>query len=162
MKHLKSYFVLLISLFIVGVQNSQADDLHYDMKAFLKSKDSLPYRTICKLARPGCEFINGKIFDLRGDENNVLNEVDLAIYTDDVTLHIGLRIEKNRFVEIKDLSNTANWAVSSHLESFINEMVKMFSQDKIKWIERKIGVPLNEMDAKQLCLASLTLQLWTF
>lgn len=145
--------VLFLSIQFAGAQN-----IKYKFESFFETKDQLAYHTLCQWAIPNDRFIRGSYIE---DGDNVY----VTIYADNGTLHVNLHKTNDIFDKIEKAEPT-DWATpfvpAKVLKYLSDDLVKRYKADAIAWIEKKMGTPLKRMSADQMCLASLTLLLWTY
>lgn len=158
MKHLRRIFTLTLLLFTVSIQFATAQSIESQWRDFFYSKNQLAYRTICRLAHPFNTYVSGSMYM---DGSYFIVTVNSEKYT------IRVRIHKSgdRFDSIETLSDTdwaPAWVASNLIKSFANDMYENYHSDVIARVERIYGQRLYDMNAKQMCLAVLTLHLWTY
>lgn len=80
----------------------------------------------------------------------------LEIRTDNGIISLTLFWDNLRFYDI----GISGKKTLDNLKGFVENMTKKFKKEEIAFVERKWGKRLSEMNAKELCCASLTLQYW--
>ena len=158
MKQLRKFFTLTLLLFTVSIQFAAAQSIESQWRDFFNAKNQLAYRTICRLAHPTNTFVSGSMYIDGG-------YFIVTIHSEDYTLKVRLHKSNDRFDSIEKISDNdwaPTWVFSNIIKSFANDMYENYHSDVIARIERMYGQRLYDMNAKQMTLAALTLQLWVY
>ena len=159
---MKKYVTILILLFSLGCQFAEAQGIKGFWNTFFQAKNKRAYQTIGRLFAPNSEFLSGK-FNAGPDGESY--SLSLEVRTIDGTIFASLQANKKKYV-IEDISYATSIKVppaesAKILKSFATEMRKTYNADAIKWIEKKMGKPIEKMNNKEMCIADLTLLYWT-
>lgn len=155
---MRKYLIAILLLFCMGGQHVGAQELRSDLRVFFSSNNKYAYRTICRLFAPNNEFINGR-FGMIDDKT-----MHVVISCDDGDIYLDLHLSKDRFetIDIQPINWAAPYVSSKVLKSFADDLVKKYKPDIIKWTENKMGKRIHQMNAKEMCLAALTMYYWLY
>ncbi len=166
MKTLKRLFAAVALLFVVSVQFANAQSLEDQWRAFFRSDDNLPYRTICRLAHPTNDFVSGSLYL---DQNNY---IIVTIYSEDsdgsYTLKVRLHFSSNgrpRFDSITKISDNdfpSAWFAARLIKMAADDIFEDYHSETLTLIEDMYGQRLRDMNPQELTLAALTLLLWGY
>ena len=155
---MRKYLIAFLLVSCTGGQLVEAQELRSDLSVFFSSSNKYAYRTICRLFAPNNEFINGR-FGMIDDKT-----MHVSIYCDDGDIYLNLHLANDRFdtIDIQPINWAAPYVSSKVLKSFADELVKKYNSDIIKWIENKMGKRIPQMNAKEMCLAALSVYYWLY
>lgn len=163
MKKLKRIIAVTLLLFVASIQFVNAQSRESEMQRFFSSDSNLPYRVICRLAHPTNTFKGGSC-SVYGDNVEITIRGE-GWFGDIYRLKIRLHQSGNRFDELNVISDEdpiSPFMLSEVAKNYANDIYRDYHSDTIAMIEYVYGQRLRDMNARQMCLAVLTLLFWSY